>query len=337
MHRLHFATFFLGTLTFSGCSLWHPMDPPMANALGRYIETGGFGEKIIGSNGIILSPALVRIDDSRDTFTKSEYSSFQAKLGASINVLVGKAGINYGASNIEVSKGWKIMQISNLSSVAPLNSEFVYKCLTNEEYSFETQSLLSGEASVDNVKLAEAFGTPVVNISVDSIPSAPNLTKITIKNPTVCLSYVAARLDPTDKKSTPKRIPFTKTENGVSKTAFNLSYNGFSNQTTPDLGTEGQDNKPRYRLMFTGPKEAPSLMVEIVDLSNAVPRHSIKLSETSPGSGYWEGFYGIENFQYADMKYLLARIEISAKLVADNSVDVTSAVIFAPTYKLSLK
>lgn len=315
------------------------MEPPIANALGRHVEKGGFGKKdTFGASAITLSPSMVRIDDSKDTFTNSEYSSFQANLMASFNNLVGAgAGVNYEASNVEISKGWKVMQISNLSSAAPLNSEFVYKCLTNEEYSFETTSVLAGGLSVDNVKLAETFGTPVVNISVASIPSAPNRTKVTIKNPAVCLSYVAARLDPIDKNSAPKKTAFTKTENGFPKTSFNLAHNGFSDQTTPDLGGEGQDNKPMYRLIYTGTLEAPSLRVEIVDLNKAAPTHSVILSETSPGSGYWEGVYGLENFQYADMKFLLARIKINARLAADNTVDVASATIFAPTYKLSLK
>lgn len=338
MQGTQIATLFLGAVALVGCSVWHPMEPPIANALGRHVEKNRLGKSTIGAPAMTLSPAMIRIDDSKDTFTNSEYSSFQANLMASFNNLVGaEADVNYEASNIEVSSGWKVMQISNFSSAAPLNSEFVYKCLTNEEYSFETTSALAGGGSVDNVKLAEAFGTPVVNISVASVPSAPNRKKVTIKNPAVCLSYVAARLDPIDKKTTPKSTAFTKTENGASKTSFNLGHNGSSDQATLDLGTEGLDNKPMYRLIYSGTEEAPSLRVQIVDLTDPANVHSIVLSETTPGSGHWEGVYGLENFQYESMKFLLARLKINARLAADNTVDVASATIFAPTYKLSLK
>lgn len=338
MQGIQVATLFSGAVALVGCSAWHPMEPPIANALGRHVEQNRLGKPTIGAPAMTLSPAMIRIDDSRDTFTNSEYSSFQANLMASFNNLVGaEAGLAYEASNIEVSSGWKVMQISNFSSAAPLNSDFVYKCLTNEAYSFETTSLLAGGGSVDNIKLAEAFGTPVVNISVASISSAPNRKKVTIKNPAVCLSYVAARLDPIDKKTVPKKTALTKTENGASKTSFNLGQNGSSDQVTLDLGTEGLDNKPMYRLIYSGTKETPSLRVQIVDLTDPANEHSIVLSETTPKSGYWEGIYGLGNFQYESMKYLLARIEIDAKLGADDTVDVTSAFIFAPTYKLSLK
>lgn len=335
MQELQRVTLFFGTITLVGCSVWHPMEPPIANALGRYVEQGGLGRKnTIGAMAMTLSPAMVRVDESRDTFTKSEYSSFHATLMASFNNLAGAgAGVNYDASNIEVSKGWKVMQISNLSSAAPLNSEFVYKCLTNDEYSFEARSLLAGGASVNSTELAKSFGTA----EITTTPSAPNLTKVTIKNPTVCLSYVAARLDPIDRDSAPKRTALTKTEDGISKTSFNLNHNSSSDQATLDLGTEGLDNKPMYRLIYSGTKEAPSLRVQIVDLTDPANAHSIVLSETTPGSGYWEGVYGLENFQYESMKFLLARLKINARLAADNTVDVASATIFAPTYKLSLK
>lgn len=329
------AVLFFGTATLVGCSVWHPMEPPIANALGRYVEKGSFGSYTIGAAAVALDPSMVRIDESKDTFTKSEYSSYQAKLMASINNLVGAgAGLNYDASNIEVSKGWKVMQISDLSLAAPLHSEFVYKCLTNDEYSFEARSRLTGGASIDSTKLAESFGTA----EISTAPSAPNVTKVTIKNPTVCLSYVAARLDPVDKGSIPKMTAFTKTEDGMPKTAFNLGHNSSSDQATLDLGAEGLDNKPMFRLIYTGTKDAPSLRVQMVDLTKpkATP-HSVVLSETIPGSGQWEGIYGLENFQYESMKFLLARLKINAKLTPDNIVEVTSATIFAPTYKLSLK
>lgn len=195
------AILFFGATTLVGCSVWHPMEPPIANALGRYVEKGSFGSYTIGGIAVTLDPTMVRTDDSRDTFTKSEYSSFHAKLMASFNNLVGAgADVNYDASNIEVSKGWKVMQISDLSIAAPLHAEFVYKCLTNDEYSFEARSLLAGGASISSSELAKSFGTA----EISTTPSAPNITKVTIKNPTVCLSYVAARLDPVDKSSIPK-------------------------------------------------------------------------------------------------------------------------------------
>lgn len=313
------------------------MEPPVANALGRYVEKGRYGTEVtIGANAMTLSPAMIRIDDSKDTFTKSEYSSFQANLIASFNNLVrAGAGVNYEASNIEVSKGWKVMQISNLSSAAPLRSDFVYKCLTNDEYSFEARSMLSGGGSLSNAKLAETFGTAEANVTV--APSAPNLTKVTIKNPSVCLSYVAARLDPIDKNSPHQMTALTKTDGDNTQNAFKLGHNDSSDQATLNLGAEGLDSKPMYRLIYTGTKETPSLRVEIVDLNNTVSPHSVILSETTSGSGKWEGIYGLENFQYESMKFLLARIKINARLTADNTVEVASATIFAPTYKLSLK
>lgn len=315
---------------------WKTLRPPVEKALGRYVERDS-GKVYLSGNGYTLNDDTIITSPSYNDVSSENYSNYKLGAEASIKGVMAKAGIEYTSSTTSGSNGWSVTQIKDFSRGAPLEKEFVYKCIMVSEYKFEAKSKTSANLDLDASVLAATFGVPTAKINVSSSPSSPDLLKITVKNPNLCLSYVSAKLSPPwlGGKGDVRTIT-KKNEDEKYEDAFNLKLNEISEPRSPDLGRDALNSKPYYRLALTGTEEKPTLTIlkEDRELIDAPPIY-LPLKEKAPGR--WLGQYGVEQYYYGDMKYALIRLEIDAKLLPDKSVQIKSANIYSQKYNLSLK
>jgi hypothetical protein len=317
---------------------WRTLNPPEENALGKYIEEISNNKNVtLGGNGFEITDDIISTSPSFTDVTSEAYTSYKAGAEASFKQITANAGIENTASEVSISKGWSIAKINNFSRGAPLEKEFVYKCIMLSEYTFETKSKTTGGVDVDASKLASTFGVAIAKVNVSSSPASPDNLKVTIKNPNLCLSYISAELyRPWFGHKGEVRSITKKTEDGTYENKFKLSLNEASDPRSPDLGKDAIDSKPHYRLFLSGTAEAPvlSFWKEDREFPDRPPTY-FTLKEKP--NGKWSGQYGIENYYYGDMKYALVRLSLEAKKLPDGSVQVESATLYSPTYKLSLK
>ncbi|WP_454876038.1 hypothetical protein [Pseudomonas farris] len=316
---------------------WRSLAPPEEKAIGKYIEKLPHNRVTLGGQGFVITDDLIRSSPSYNDVSDEEYSNYKAGAELSIKQITAKAGIEYSASKVSNSNGWSITQIDNFSRGAPLEKEFIYKCIMVSEYTFDAKSKVNGNVDLDAGKLAATFGVDVAKISLSSSPASPDSLKISIKNPNLCLSYISAKLErPWFNDGGEIRTITKKTDDGKYENKFKLSLNEFSEPRSPDLGSHAIDSKPFYRLFLSGPAEAPTLSFwkEDREFPDRPPTY-FALKEKAPGQ--WFGQYGIEHYYYGDMKYALVRLELDAKRLPDGSIQVKSANLYSPTYKLSLK
>lgn len=347
MNLMRFTSIVVAASSILGCGTkppgsnepgWRTLTPPEENALGKYIEEISNNKNItLGGDGFEITDEIISISPSFSDVTSEAYTNYRAGAEASFKEITASAGIENTASQVSTSKGWSIAKIKNFSRGAPLEKEFVYKCIMLSEYSFETKNKTTGNVDVNASKLASTFGVAIAKVNVSSSPTSPDSLKVTIKNPNLCLSYVSAELyRPWFSHESEVRSITKKSENGVYENRFKLSLNETSDPRSPDLGKDAIDSKPHYRLLLSGTAEAPvlSFSKEDREFPDRPPTNFI-LKEKS--NGKWTGQYGIENYYYGDMKYALVRLSLEAKKLPDGSVLVESATLYSPTYKLSLK
>ncbi|KAA8552333.1 hypothetical protein [Pseudomonas marginalis] len=315
---------------------WKTLSPPVEKALGRYVERDS-GNVYLGGIGYTISDDTVFTSPSYNDVKSEDYSNYKLGAEASFKGVLAKAGIEHSANDSSSASGWSVTQIKDFSRGAPIDKEFVYKCIMVSDYTFEAKSKTSANLDLDASTLAKTFGVSVAKINLSTSPESPDSLKIIVKNPNLCLSYVSAKLSTPWLGGKGKVNTVTKNdENNVNKSNFNLKLNESSEPRSADLGNSAKERKPLYRLTVRGTQDAPVLSIWREDRENIdAPPVYFPLKEKAPGQ--WFGQYGIEQYYYSDMKYALIRIEIDAKILPDKSIQVKSAEIYSQKLNLSLR
>lgn len=339
----------LAAIFLTGCSVfpddvgglgWQSLSPPEENALGRYlyktrtgiIQTG----KTLGGEGFIINDDNVRSSRSYDDVSAEKYSSYQIDASAKIQDVTTSAGIEVVSSVSTKSLGFSVVSIRDFSGGVPLEKEFIYKCLMLSNYSFEARSKTKANIAIDISKLAEKFGVGEAKINVAKNPEKPDVLKISVTNPNLCMAYISAKLFRSyyPARSNGKVRTFIRSLGGNQSSDFILTNVDTSEALQPDLGAIPTDSIPKYTLRLI--KTGVSSKLWIQKYSREKPAlEFIEIKESTPG--IWDVEQGVENLYYGDNMYALVTAHIKASTLADGSIHIRTATLRAPTYKLILR
>lgn len=339
---------FITAAVITGCSSsqttpgntygWKSVNPPRENVLGREVLTNG----VIGDVVISVDSESIERSKSLNSLTDNQYDKAEASFNLIVKDVSADLGYENSASEKLTSNDWEISQIKNFTYTLPVSKKFAYQCLTAAKYKFSATKINGFDATIDASKLGEKFGVEAAKISFKSKPDNPNEFEVTVDNPSVCLSYVTAYFEDNNSYVTgslkDKYVDITGV-NGSQRYSvnFELQPGEKSHFRTPQFIGSEPAHKPLYRLMATlNDQQQVNLAVCKQDRGTGNRGYSCKEIEDD-GYGNWDRPYHIDTFGYGDQKYKVVNLVIDAKRTPNGTIQVSSAKLKYPQYKLVIQ
>ena len=317
---------------------WRNVNPPRQNVLGKEVLKKG----IIGDPIYILNSDNVEVSLSNETVTAAQYSNAKASFEVLAKEVTADLGYEYTKSENLSSSNWKISQIRNLAYIIPVNRKFAYQCLTASKYEFTATSSSGFDATIDATEIARRFGVDTAKVGVKSIPGKPDEFKVAVNDPSICISYVTAYFKDNNGPRFVRANEYVDitgpyifgSSNGKGENSYKLKPGETSNRVWPKYKFERPPaNNPTYNLTSRQDNQG---IIQLLSCkhNNA---YECKIIKPDDDNGNWNGRYLIDTFAYGEQKYKAIDMEINAKRTQDGTIEIKSAKLFYPQYKLVIE
>lgn len=304
---------------------WTDAIPPTGNGIGRLVENNK-GFKSLSTVAFHVSPDQIETLSSFDSVSIKKQTKYMAGANAAFTKITADASLERASQDLSQSSEWKIIQLRDFST-SVVDKEFAYRCITTDEYSYETSEKNSAQLKLDTSK---AFGVATASIDIQGGAEGVDLTKVTIKEPNVCLSFISATL--VKKRSWWGNPVSSKGIEYKGAKEFTLKTNKSGPSVEPDFGKRGVQTKPRYKLYADDSAGLATLKLQIEDReSNRTISHKIFI-ETLPGT--WEQNYRIDTYNIETDTYSIISVDIIANRTENNEIHVSKAELTYPEYTL---
>lgn len=318
---------------FTGCGSttynWQMAKAPNINMIGRIVQNGIVGERVIPLKKHTL-------DSSNLVDTKNLNEN---EMNERLNLYLKSNQYTLDRSKPLRASNLQQHQIKDFGDVLPIGQTFIYKCVTAKEIAFTIRQKSGTKTSIIS-ELSKITSENRSKISLKSITSKDDKKEIMIKKPKLCLSHSIAQFS--EKKfenhhSTTASM-FVKGKSSKKPiTKFTLELGEKSNHLYIKDFQENSIQKNYFSLEASKDKDQKI----ILKVCKSIHQHEETCHSFFPNDyAKWNKIYplGYEGYTFNNKQiYNIFSLEIDAESINNRSITVNWAKLRQPLYELKIQ